>query len=268
MRGQSSQQKRSHPLPLDSTNVGSESNKRKRTASPAEHHGASLQLPTNTPSNFRPGDTNLALTTATSRNSGDGEENIQDQTSQLHSTSSIPASDLKPLNDLDDEENGPRNNVQLDSLDNPQSQIGPSPNESGPSKTAKAGFPTSTTRSEVDIFIVESSGPRFSMKEWPGGSLRGRTLEFIFNEVTTAFPGQALQRIKFQLETLKMENAMECLIERDDDKIFGAMMQKFKKRIKERKEAGETKFKLYLEVDRGVQEAAVSEALESEEDDL
>ncbi|KAM0805607.1 hypothetical protein BDR22DRAFT_959170 [Usnea florida] len=284
----SKQQKRSHPLLLDSTNAGSGSNKRKRIASPTELHGTSLQLPTNTPSNFRPGDTNSALTTATSRNSGDSEENIREQISQqkrshtrllgsndvgnesnqqdhismpseLHGTSCpIPASDLDPSNDLDDQKNRPRKMVQLDSLDNPQSQMSPSRNESSPSKTAKAGFSTSTTRSEVDIFIVESSGPRFSMKEWPGGSLGGRTLEAIFNEVTTVFPGQALQRIKFQLETMKMENAMECLIERDDDKIFGAMMQKFKKRIKERKEAGETKFKLYLEVDRGLQEATHS----------
>ncbi|KAM0800514.1 hypothetical protein BDR22DRAFT_238251 [Usnea florida] len=41
--------------------------------------------------------------------------------SELHSTSSpIPASDLDPSNDLDDQKNRPRKMVQLDSLDNVQ----------------------------------------------------------------------------------------------------------------------------------------------------
>ena len=78
-----------------------------------------------------------------------------------------------------------------------------------------------------------------------------------------------LQTIKFQLQTLKKENGMECLIGRDDDEAFDFMMQKLNERIRERIRAGETRFKLVLEPERGVEgatEGAVSEASGSEED--
>ena len=153
--------------------------------------------------------------------------------SELHSTSSqILASDLEPSNDLDDQRNHPRKNVQLGNSDSPQSQTGPSRKESSPSTTAQADLPNPTVRPEVNIFVVESSGPQITIKKWPGGKLRGRTLKSIFDEVSTTFPEQTLQRIKFQLQTLKKEHGMECLIERDDDQVFEVMLQEFNERIK------------------------------------
>lgn len=137
--------------------------------------------------------------------------------------------------------------------------------------TAKTDILTPAARPEVKILVVESSGPQTTIKKWPGGILRGRTLKSIFDEVSATFSAQTLQRIKFQLQALKKENGLECLIEREDDQVFEVMMRKFNERIKERKRAGETRFKLVLELDRGVQEAteeAVSEASGSEEDYL
>ena len=189
--------------------------------------------------------------------------------SELHSTSSQAlASDLEPSNDLDNPRSNPRKNVQLGNSESPQSQTGPSRKESSPSTTAQADVPNPTLRPEVNIFVVESSGPHITIKKWPGGTLRGRTLKSIFEEVSTTFPEQSIQRIKFQLQTLRKEHRTECLIERDDDQVFEVMLQEFNERIKGRMRAGETRFKLFLKPDHGLQgatKAAVSEGPESEE---
>ena len=243
--GRSSQEWGPHP-PLSGIGyIKHEASKRSRIPNPPDLSDPALNMSTGTP-----------------RGSNDAgyELNRQDNIStpsQLHSPSSqAVASDSEPSSDLNNQLDHPRGTAQLGNSATPQPQANP---------------PATTVRPEVGIFIVESSGPHIDIKEWPGGSLRDRTLESIFNEVTTTFPGQPLQRIKFQLETLKKENGLECFINRDDDKIFGVMLQKFKKRMKERKKLGEHKFNLYLELDRGMQDATVSgasEASESEEDYL
>ena len=264
----------------------SEASKRSRKPIPPDVHHMSPQMPADAASDFDPRSTSSALATTTSdvspiidsssnmentqapslqqershqtplgSNDAGNEFNHEDRNStlsQLHSpTSQTFASDSEPLRNLNTQPDDLRETAQLGNSNSPPSQANPS---------------ATTVRPEVGVFIVECSGPRITIKEWSGPSLRDRTLKSIFDEITTTFPGQPLQRIKFQLETLKKENDMECLIERDGDKIFEVMLQKFRKRVNERKSAGETKFKLYLEPDRGVQAATVSEALEDEED--
>ena len=191
---------------------------------------------------------------------------------ELYSTAlQTPTSDFDSSNDVNGQRIVPQENVGFSNWDGSQSQNLPFPKESDPPMTAKTDILTPAARPEVKILVVESSGPQITIKKWPGGNLRGRTLKSIFDEVSATFSAQTLQRIKFQLQALKKENGLECLIERDDDEAFDLMMQKFNERIKECMRAGETRFKLILEIDRGVQEAteiAVSEASGSEEDYL
>ena len=282
MRGQISGQKRHHLRRSDSDNVVNEPVKRSRLSKPSEL--VSNQSHTITDKE------DLASTPVLPRSTIQGRRSIiltfkashgflisptetlplvLPDNNNTHSTSlQTPTSDLDSLNDVNNQRDYPHKNVELGNSDSSRSQTF---QELDPSITAKADNAAPTMRPKVEIFVVASSGSQITIKKWSGGTLRGRTLKSIFNEVSTTFSERTLQRIKFQLQTLKKENRMECLIERDDDQVFEVMMQKFNERIKERKRAGETRFKLFLKPDYGIQgatEVAVSEGSESEEDYL
>ena len=268
IQSQSSRQKRSDPRLLGSDDAESAFNKWihtlglaelvstfHQTSIPAELDSTPLRTPTNSPSIFHPGDTNSTLTTGSSGlsltrgSSANTEENTQSQS--LRQKRIYPR--LSGSNDIESESNK-RMRISM-------------PSELQ-STTSQADPHTPAIRPEVNVLVVESSGPRITIKKWPGATLKGRTLKSVFDEVSSMFPEQTLLTIKFQLQTQKKEDAMECLIGRDDDEAFEFMMQKFNERIRERIRAGETRFKLVLEPERGVEGAtggAVSEASGSEE---
>ena len=276
---------------------------------PVEPYSTALQTPTDSPSVFHPGDANSTLTTDSSgpsltrgssavieentqsqslrqkrssprlsgRNDSESESTKRRRISMLPEPQSISsptlASGLEASNDLKDQPNHSRRNVQLGNSDSSKSQPGPSPRESSHPTTAQADPHTHTPaiRPKVDIRVVDTSSPRLDIKKWPGGTLKDRTLKSIFDDVSSMFSEQTLQTIKFKLQTLKKENGMECVIERDDDGAYDLMMQKFNERVRERVGAGETRFKLVLEPERGAQgatEGAVNGASGSEENYL
>ena len=124
-----------------------------------------------------------------------------------------------------------------------------------------------TAKPGVEIFVIASCGSRVIIKQWPGGTLKDKNLNTIFDEVLTVVSRNGIQRINFKLETLKKENGLECLIERDDTAVFEVMTQKFDERMKQRRKAGETRFKILLEADPEQQGAAGAEVNEDSESD-
>ena len=285
MQGQLSGQKRHHSRRSDSDDVVNELMKRSRLSKPSqlvsnqshaitdkEVIACSPVMPRSTVQGRRSFILTLKASHGFPTSPTEALPLLLPNNDNTHGTSlQTPTPELDSSNDLNDQRNHPHENVGFGDSDNSQSQNFPSPKESDPSMTAETDLAAPTVKLEVEIFVVTSSGSEITIKKWPSRTLRGRKLKSIFDEVSTIFPEQTLQRIKFQLQTLKKENEMECLIEREDDQVFEVMTRKFNERIKERKRAGETKFKLVLEPDRGVQgatEVALSEAAGSEEDYL
>ena len=124
-----------------------------------------------------------------------------------------------------------------------------------------------SVKPSVEIFVIAVCNSRCTIKKWPGGTLKDKNLSTIFDEVSELTSGNEIQKIKFKLETLKKENNLECLIERGDVTIFEVMIQKLNDRMKERKKAGEGKFKILLEAipeQQGAEKAKVTQDSESD----
>ncbi len=108
--------------------------------------------------------------------------------------------------------------------------------------------PDLAVKPEVEIFVIMLFGSRTIVEKCPNETLTDRIVYNIFDEVSTRISKSDIQGINFKLGTSKKEVELECLLERENMVIFEVMIQKFNERIEERKKAGETTFKMLLEL--------------------
>ena len=178
-----------------------------------------------------------------------------------------PTSDLAASRHVNNERTHARDGMELGDSDRSQMHSSPSWPNPIPSTQARNDQPGPVVKPGVGIFVIALCSSRFTIKKWPSGTLKDKKLNAIFDEVSALISRNEIQRINFKLETLKKENGLECLIERGDMAIFEVMIQKFNERIKERKKAGEAKFKILLEPDpeqQGAEEVKVAQDSESD----
>ena len=114
------------------------------------------------------------------------------------------------------------------------------------SKRAKTLQPDHAIPSGPETFLISSHG---SMMEFPGGIFGNKTLNTIFDEVSTLTSEHHLREIEFKLEDISKEEKVprSSIIRRDTEGLFKMMIQRFRRFIEERKEAAGTELRVVLE---------------------
>lgn len=99
------------------------------------------------------------------------------------------------------------------------------------------------------------------MMEFPGGILENKTLNTIFDEVSTLTSEHLLQKIEFKLEKTakkekkkeetskkwkKWKNVRSSVIKRDTEGLFELMIQEFGECVEQLERAGKTKQRVVL----------------------
>lgn len=148
------------------------------------------------------------------------------------------------------------------------SQMAPStsqPSSSAPTP-ARSGQAHLAAKPRVEIFVIAAC----RIQKWPGGSIKDKELDTIFDEVSALISRNNIQSIKFKLEPLNQkETPLEYFIERSEKEAFELVIQRFAQRREERRKAGEARFTISLEPvfeRQGAAEAEAAQASQSDED--
>lgn len=180
---------------------------------------------------------------------------------------SFSTSDLGPSRNSDDRRADLPRGTDPDRFgrhSSPSRQRRPSPAAQG-----RNDQPGPAVNRQVEILVISFRGSLATFKEYPGGSLKGKELHVIFDEVSKLMSRQEIQRIKFKLETSRKANDRKCIVERGDTNVFPLWRKAVKRQIKKCAHAGETRFKILLELDpdqQGAEEAEDANHDESDED--
>lgn len=86
-----------------------------------------------------------------------------------------------------------------------------------------------------------------------------KKLDTVFDEVSAMISRNDVEKINFYLETLKKENDLDYDLERSETEAFELIIQIFGRRMRERRNAGEDSFKIFLQTEHEQQGARLSE---------
>ena len=126
------------------------------------------------------------------------------------------------------------------------------------SKRAEIPQPNHAVTSGLGTYLMASDG---FMMEFPGGILENKTLNTIFDEVSTLTSEHLLQKIEFKLEKTakkekkkeetskkwkKWKNVRSSVIKRDTEGLFELMIQEFGECVEQLERAGKTKQRVVL----------------------
>lgn len=183
-----------------------------------------------------------------------------------------PTLDFDTARRIDNPRAHPSTGTKVD--DSNHSQVHPfaCPPNSNASTRARTEQPSPAVKLRINIFVDASCGSHVDIKKWPDGRFKDKTPCAIFDQVSALIIRNDVKSIKLELKTLKKEHELNSIIERDDDvEAFEMILRKFNGRIRERKDAGETEFKMLLKPEfeqQGAAEADVAQGSKSDEDYL
>lgn len=110
-------------------------------------------------------------------------------------------------------------------------------------------------------YFILSNIPRPSRRKWVNGTILNKTLDALFEEISTFLCRNDVREINFVLDTSRAEF---CLIPRNDDEGFEEMKVDFEKAIIRDRKVGISQFRIELEVNPGEKQP---EKVEEQSDD-